>query len=667
MTCDVDDFGMVSSPRELSTPHLTRIFGAPRTGDGSHARSYRVFASLLSGAVAGAGMVAALNQDWAMLAADGALVLGFGSLPTIARRSIAGWAASQRRSEAVMNSVDAYIYEFEHPSWQLRYMNEPTRQLLGDDAGSAAVALAQVVPQDRKLVHSELHEMFDGSPSRTFECRVMIRGVERWLWHRITLEHVDNTTLVRVCAVDVTARKVAELALQERMLIDELTGLPNRKWLKQQIDVLLLDDAEHSVMIVDLNRFKEINDAFGHAVGDALLIEVAARLQSDEGALARLGADEFAILLAETDQRTAQTFANRLSEQLRRPFFFDGIEISTSASIGIAGSLEVDHRSEELLRRADAALFRAKREGRHVVTFDSTVDAPAGFGLQRTAEVRAAIERGQLEVFYQPIVSIQQASRQPLASGVTWLPTERRTQRIVSCEALVRWRHPQRGLLGPNEFLPIAEAAGFMPDLSKSVVTSALRQLATWTRDGHRLSVSVNLSASNLADRAFVDWMAEAIDDAHIDPRYFTVELTETELLTDQRSTIESLSRLRALGVRAAVDDFGTGFSSLVWLRDLPIDALKIDRSFVDTMEADPRAEAIVKATIDLARNLGLVAIAEGIERNSTLQRLASFQCELAQGYFFSKPVTAAEMTVLLLSQHQRRSGSSQATAGAAV
>jgi diguanylate cyclase (GGDEF)-like protein len=418
---------------------------------------------------------------------------------------------------------------------------------------------------------------------------------------------------------------------------DHLTGLPNRTELHAAGRKLLTGASESSMaalLLIDLDRFKEINDTLGHEQGDALLCEVADRLRTavrPDDLLARLGGDEFAILVTDLPHRGATAeVADRIGSALTRPFHLAGVALELDASIGIA--LAPDHGSDvaTLLQRADVAMYGAKQAGARIETYDRARDPYSPERLQLVSELRQAIEREEFVLHFQPKIAV--------ASG-----------EVTGAEALVRWDHPTRGLLGPIEFVPLAERTGIIGALTRWVLDAALEQCAAWRDEGLELPVAVNLSGTDVLDAGLADMVADALERAGVPGHLLACEISEHTVLADPRRAAESLSRLRTMGVRLSLDDFGQGQSSLSYLKRLPLDELKIDRSFVMGMEDDASDAAIVRATIDLGRGLGLRVVAEGVESDEVLADLAALSCDVAQGFGLSRPLPAAELEAWLL------------------
>ena len=452
-----------------------------------------------------------------------------------------------------------------------------------------------------------------------------------------TRTHVSTLAVV-LAALTMTLATVP-LAFRQRVLrhqarTDELTGLPNRRALYSESTVRLASARRTgtALLLMDLDRFKEVNDSLGHDVGDRLLIQVGLRLTRQLGPgdmLARLGGDEFAVLLATADQDDAIVTAIVLRAAIAETFMLEGIVLHTNMSIGIACYPDQGEDLGGLLRKADMAMYKAKssRAGYHVYT--SADDSDFGTRLRTLHELRVALKTDQLVLYYQPKLE--------LATG-----------EIRSVEALVRWNHPCRGLLQPGDFLPLVEEAGLMHEMTHVLLAQALDQAAVWMLREIRLSISVNLSPSSLLDAALPERIAAMLDARGLPASVLILEITEEYLMQDYDLARASLTRLRATGVRISIDDFGTGYSSLAYLRDLPIDELKLDRSFLTPMQDDPRAAALVASTIDLAHSLDLRMVAEGVETADALSELSLYGCDQAQGYFISRPVPGSELVAWL-------------------
>ena len=419
---------------------------------------------------------------------------------------------------------------------------------------------------------------------------------------------------------------------EHQALHDTLTGLPNRKLLLSKVSAAIGDagDAQVCLFLLDLDRFKDVNDTLGHHVGDELLLHVADRLGSvlrPGDTVARLGGDEFGVLLPVIRDRTmANEVADRIRSALAQPFVLNDVSIDLEASIGIA--LYPGHATEpnELMQRADVAMYQAKETRSGIETYDPERDPHSTQRLSLFGQLRRAIEDDELVLHYQPKVDLS-------------------TGHVAGVEALVRWEHPDRGLLPPDTFVPLAEQTGLMKSLTAAVLEQALRQTAEWSDAGLNIRMAVNVSARDLHDDTFCARVRDALDRTGVPASFLELELTERVVMADPERALENLTALSRLGVRLSLDDFGTGYSSLAYLRRLPVTEIKIDKSFVLRMDVDDEDATIVRSTIDLAHGLGLRVLAEGVETAETWQRLSDLGCDAAQGYFLSRPHPAAVVT----------------------
>jgi diguanylate cyclase (GGDEF)-like protein len=439
------------------------------------------------------------------------------------------------------------------------------------------------------------------------------------------------TLLAAVFRTQVAFRQLLRMAdLRVQATTDELTGLPNRRALYAAAQKRLLEPhgCRQALLMMDLDKFKEVNDSLGHHAGDQLLIQVGARLRQQlrEGdVLARLGGDEFAVLLDDAGYDEAVDVAVKLRAALDAPFAVENIALHSCASVGIALFPADGPDLGALLRKADIAMYKAKVsvKGHHVYCSDD--DADNATRLQTAEELRAALKGDQLVVHYQPKIELD-------------------TGEVHSVEALVRWDHPTRGLLYPDSFLNLVEESGLMPTLTRVVLAIVLDQVADWHAQGQRLAAAVNLSASSLVDSDLPRQVASMLASRGVSPHALQLEITEEFLMGDRDRARAILTSLRDTGVQISIDDFGTGYSSLSYLRDLPIDELKLDRSFIFPMADDARAAALVASTIALAHSLNLRMVAEGVETEVAYTELRRLGCDEAQGYFMSRPVPAAEL-----------------------
>jgi diguanylate cyclase len=468
--------------------------------------------------------------------------------------------------------------------------------------------------------------------------------------HPIAIALAAATIIAAIGRLIVSFREITTLGQSRKLaLTDELTGLGNRRAFYEQVDALIGDEHDRpgALLLLDLDRFKEVNDSLGHHAGDDLLRQVAIRLQEGlefEGALlARLGGDEFAIFMLGVSQAEAEAAAGQISTTLTGPFIVDGITVRVAASVGVAIFPMHGVEVSTLLRRADIAMYHAKAQRSGFRIYSEADDSLGGEDRLRTLEdLRQTIHSRRLAMHYQPKVDSQTAC----VSGV---------------EALVRWDHPTRGLLLPEAFLPLAEDSGLMRDLTMAVLEQSLDQVVIWRAQGRLLSVAVNLSASSLVDLELPGRVRQLLVDRGLPATALELEITEDFLMGDRERAREILNQLRTFGIKVAVDDFGTGYSSLAYLRELPIDELKLDRSFVQPMADDPRAAAIVRSTISLAHSLGMRLVAEGVENEITADHLALSGCDVSQGFFFSRALPADELESWLDDRPDIRNASASA------
>ena len=424
--------------------------------------------------------------------------------------------------------------------------------------------------------------------------------------------------------------------IEYRALYDALTGLPNRTLFRDRIEQAILgagrDNGQAAVILLDVDRFKEVNDTLGHETGDQLLLELGGRLRDRLPAsetVARLGGDEFGVLLPTGGAEDATELAKQIHAALEEAFILGELPLEIAASVGVAAYPDHGADVDALLQHADVAMYVAKESHARTAVYDAEQDTNDAARLALAGELRRAIEDGELVVYYQP--------KADLASG-----------RIVGSEALVRWQHPERGLVPPNEFIPVAERTGLIKPLSRYVLAAALAQCAVWNDDGHELHVSVNLTIPDLLDLDLPDRIAALLAETGARSEQLELEITESTILSDPFRVRDVLNRLNEMGLRLAIDDFGTGYSSLAYLKRLPVQTIKIDRSFVMAMDESPSDATIVRSTIDLGRNLGLDVVAEGVETQGAWDTLSGQGCTLAQGYFVSRPVPAEELGALL-------------------
>ena len=432
-------------------------------------------------------------------------------------------------------------------------------------------------------------------------------------------------------AVLATSLARANRELQFLALHDSLTKLPNRAMLidrlGQQIQEARRDKSRFSVLFLDLDDFKEVNDAFGHRTGDLLLVEVAARIRSyirSHDTLAHMGGDEFVLLADAAEPADAATLADKVVGALRNPFVIDGNELRVTCSVGIAVYGGEESEQDELLKNADAAMDQAKETGRNCYCFfDSSMNADAHEHLQMISDLRQAQNRQELAVHYQPKFSAEQGN-------------------LIGAEALLRWNHPTRGSVPPDQFIPLAEKSGLIVSLGMWVLDEACRQMSEWHAAGHRgWTISVNISAVQFTHQGLVNMVRGALERHALEPRYLTLEITESTAMRDADAGMVILQQLHEMGVRISIDDFGTGYSSLLYLKRLPVTELKIDRGFVRDLPQDAEDSAIVGAIVALGRTLNLEIVAEGVETWEQREFLTQLGCNVLQGFLLGRPMPA--------------------------
>ncbi len=426
--------------------------------------------------------------------------------------------------------------------------------------------------------------------------------------------------------------------LRHQATHDSLTNLPNRAYFYQRATAAIENARagdKFAVLLLDLNRFKEINDSLGHQAGDAALIEVALRIHQalDEDAfLARLGGDEFAILLTMHDSTYVRCVCEKINSKLQHHMVLDGYHIAAQASIGVACYPQHADTLSGLMRRADIAMYQAKASGGLFCFYEESFDVNSPSRLTLTADLRQALDKGELYLQYQPKVVLD-------------------SDKLVGVEALLRWKHYKHGFIAPDVFIPLAEASGMINDLSNMVLRMAAQQLSAWKNQGIDINVAVNISARNLQDDNLVPYIKTLAGEYGVAPSELTLEITESNIMIDPDKAQQQILSLSKWGVRIAVDDYGTGYSSLAYLKRLAVNELKIDKSFVLNMLDNAEDRVIVRSTIELAHNLGMSVVAEGIENQGAANLLREFGCELGQGYHYYRPMNADKLTTYLLEE----------------
>jgi diguanylate cyclase (GGDEF)-like protein/PAS domain S-box-containing protein len=496
-----------------------------------------------------------------------------------------------------------------------------------DDAETALDVLAFAVADSGSAA---------GSNMRPREVR-MRTDDGRVVWVHMSAAAVRGASLAETEIVaqfeDFTARRAAEEALSDQAMRDAVTGLPNRRALHERMGSALQRLRRHpgmvTVMFCDLDHFKDINDSLGHAVGDRLLVEVAERLQTGlrpEDTIARLGGDEF-VAMGEgiADPAAAMLMAMRLQDKLSVPWVHEQQVYRPAMSVGIAMTTDADVSVDEMLRRADLAMYRAKEGGRNrIEVYEQSVDDEVQRVVAVQHDLRRAIDTGGLVIHYQPIVLLSD-------------------QQVVGAEALVRMRRPDGELLSPMGFVPQAEVTGLVVPMGAWVMQQALKDLAVMRQCGHAYTMAINVSPTQLREEGFARYVLEQVSFAGVDPAWLSIEVTETALIHDPGKSGRELADLHAAGIQVSLDDFGTGYSSLSWLTQFPVDVVKIDKSFTDDIGIDERKTAIVSAVIGVCHELGFTVVAEGIESAEQAGRLLELGCDRGQGYLFGRPTPLEE------------------------
>lgn len=533
----------------------------------------------------------------------------------------------------------------------IEWANEAFLRLSGltldEVRGQTLLDLGEIDPEHDSIAADMMRDLA-ARRGRTVELRMRFRdGAWRWISADLqpTLNAAGTVVNIIIVARDITARRESESVLLHRSTHDDLTGLANRVYLMERLRERLRtarggSSHRFAVIFMDLDRFKVINDSLGHAAGDRFLTAVAERLQQamtslrervhlDDATIARLGGDEFTVVIEGLrDTAAAKAVAGGLQQALASPFTLDGQQIVTTASMGIAISSARYRYAEDLLRDADIAMYRAKAGGRaRFEVFDQAMHDDILARLELENDLRHAIERDEFELHYQPLVSMS-------------------TGELQGFEALLRWRHPSRGLVSPSMFIPIAEETGLIVQLGRKALTGACAQLREWQQrfpQLESLSVSVNLSVKQLADPALIQKIESTVASTGIRPGTLKLEITESAIMDDLDAMRRLLSQLKKLNVQLWMDDFGTGYSSLSCLHQFPFDGIKIDRSFIRSMNERHELTAVVMAIVALSHHLHMSVVAEGIETKDQLVQLQALECDLGQGYYFARPLPAEE------------------------
>ncbi|MCU0491755.1 MAG: EAL domain-containing protein [Chloroflexaceae bacterium] len=543
--------------------------------------------------------------------------------------------ATMRASELRYRMLTTHatdIISLHDPDGTCHYCSPAVQAILGYGPGevTGTIPIDIIHPDDlpAAMGRGKIHD--SGAITTTFRMR---HKLGHYIWIETSARAVCDPVsgaISEIVAVtrDIDERKAYEARIEQLAYFDPLTTLANRRRFNDSVQRALLDVGRQQVSLallyLDLDRFKLVNDTLGHDAGDELLVMVANRLRSQlrsDDLLARLGGDEFAVLLPnlhETDE--AARIAQRLIDQIRQPFSLRGHPIHLGVSVGIVCAPHNGTRFEDLLKFADIAMYQAKTEGDRFIFFDPSLSAYNQDQLQLEAELRHAINSDSLTLYYQPILDLRNGA-------------------IVSVEALVRWNHPTRGLLLPGEFVPLAEERGLIRALDRWVLRAALHQLATWHESGIHCYVSINLSARTLHDANITEYIRRCLEDIHAPPEHSLIEVTESAVMRDVEMAHQLLGQMRGMGMRVALDDFGSGHAALAYLKRLPVDVVKIDRSFVQGIEQDARDEGVVRAIVALSQSLGIEVVAEGVNTAAQHQWLLDAGCMFGQGFGLGRPM----------------------------
>ncbi len=554
---------------------------------------------------------------------------------------------SEEKFRNLSESLNGVVYSADPKTFFVTYVNSAVSAVYGYSAeewlGNPCLWKETIHPDDRERALTEICDAWEKGENTVLEYRIVRKdGSIRWVSDRVNWEKDAEGNIVSIIGIayDITPQKEAEKELERQACYDSLTELLNRAFFVEALRRAMelgkrRADYMFAVIFLDLDRFKTINDSFGHVVGDHLLVEVARRLKTSlrlTDTIARLGGDEFAILIEDMRQKhDAIIVADRIQDMLSKPFLIDGQEVYTGASAGIAFSATGYERPEDLLRDADIAMYRAKAAGRgRYEVFNEAMHAHVVRAVRLEAALRKAVKNNDLAVSYQPIIS--------LVSG-----------KITAVEALMRWRHPELGQIAPAEFIPLAEETGLIVPMGEWILREACVQNRAWHEAGHQgLRVAVNISALQFRHGRLLGALEEMLASNSLCGRALELEITESSAIESVACNTSVLSDIASLGVRLSLDDFGTGYSSLSCLQSLPIDTLKLGQSFLIGVPGSGGAAELAKGIIAMAHLFGLNVVAEGVETNEQLEFLIKEKCDEAQGFLFSRPVPADEIMRLL-------------------
>ena len=561
---------------------------------------------------------------------------------------------NQERYSLAMQASNDGLWDWDLKTNKILY-SDRWKEMLGfnDDeiSDTADEWLSRVHPEDHDRVRASIDAYLEGTTSN-FEIEYRIRHFsDNYLWMMakgLAIRTSDGrATRFAGSQTDVSERKSNEKQMIHDALHDTLTSIPNRTLLLDRIRQSLVRRKRYpktsfAIIFIDLDRFRLVNESLGHIHGDELLQLISARLKETipiSDTVARLGGDEFSILLQDINSvRDVEVIAKDIQNLFSKPFFLGDREVFASASMGIAHSDNDYKTPEEILRDAELAMYRAKREGKsQSIVFQPQFRQSSLSPIDLDTDLRRALDRDEMELHYQPIISM-------------------RDRTISGFEALLRWSHRSRGVISPNEFIPLAEETGLIYDLGQWVLGKACKQIATWNKSKKKedqLEISINLSSRQFSDPNLVEGIVENIEKSGFDAEFLKIEITESALMQNAQRSVSMLNQLKDLNIKVCVDDFGTGYSSLSYLHTFPIDTLKIDRSFVHDMSRNFRNMEIIRTIIMLAHNLKLDVIAEGVETGEQDAQLSALGCQFAQGFYFSRPINSSDAALLIQQNHQ--------------
>ncbi|OLC52917.1 MAG: hypothetical protein AUH85_15490 [Chloroflexi bacterium 13_1_40CM_4_68_4] len=559
--------------------------------------------------------------------------------------------ASEQRLRQLLSGNPAVVFSVNTDD-ELSFISDNIQELLGVEPaqviGDRSLIRAYVHPDDRHLLN-EQDRLLATTGYANLDLRMRrATGEQIWVRKEVRVVGTGATREIIGYFTDITERKLAKAEAVRLSVTDRVTGLPNRNRLEARLGEVLTDHGRRvDLALVDIDGLDEVVAAFGTDAGDAVLRSLASRLHGAAGPddlIAYVGKDKFAAIFIAPDLPAAQS-AGALLDAFATPFMAGDHEVTLAGSVGVASAPEHATTADALFRDAEMALYDAKRDREPVRVYSADRDRLARAELELAGDLRHAVERGELTLHFQPVIDL-------------------RNRNVTHAEALVRWRHPSRGLVPPAEFIPIAEHTGLMRPITRWIIDEALRHCWAWHEEGLTIGVAANLSPRNLNDPDLARQIKESLDRYGLAPSLLTLEITESTVMSDPERALETLARLRAMGVRLAIDDFGTGYSSLAYLNRLPVDTIKVDRSFVKNLASDEGAAAIVRATVDLAHTLGFSVVAEGAENEDSVTLLGIYGCDSVQGFHFSRPLAIADFRKWMTSQGTAL-GTSAMTAGA--